>query len=194
MLKAIARFILYKLWGWKMDADYPHAIKKSVIMVMHHTSNWDFPIGILLRPGNDIDTHYAAKKSIFFFPLGILLRATGGVPVDRSKRNNFVDACAALFDGKESFKLTVAPEGTRTKVTELKSGFYHIAIKAGVPIVCCKFDWGTMTLGFSQPFYPTGNYEADLPHLLAYFKGVKGKIPEHDFDIEAFEKKTLQNS
>jgi 1-acyl-sn-glycerol-3-phosphate acyltransferase len=190
MRKVLARFILHTLWGWRLDAEYPHEVKKSMIMVMPHTSNWDFPIGILLRPAYHIDTHFAAKSSLFFFPLGIIMRALGGVAVERSKRTNFVDACAALYSGKESFKLTVAPEGTRSKVTSLKSGFYYIAIKAGVPIVCCKFDWGSMTLGFSQPFYPTGDYEADLPKLLAYFKGVKGKISKYDFDSDAYLNKT----
>lgn len=183
MKKAICSFLLYKLWGWRMETPYPKAVKKSVIIVFHHTSNWDFPIGVLIRPILDLDSHYVGKNSLFFFPLGVIMRWLGGVPVDRSKHNNFVDAVAALFKDRESFKITLTPEGTRSKVTSLKSGFYYIALKAGVPIVPCKFDWGTKTLGFGQPFYPTGNYDADLPALLQYFKGVKGKYPEHDYEI-----------
>jgi 1-acyl-sn-glycerol-3-phosphate acyltransferase len=181
--KAIARFILNTLWGWKMVEPYPQEVKKSVIMVLHHTSNWDFPIGILLRPAWDIDTHFAAKSSLFWFPLGVLMRAIGGVAVDRSKNTNFVDAVADLYEDKTSFKITIAPEGTRKKVAHLKTGFYYIAMKAGVPIVCCKFDWGKMELGFSQPFYPTGDYEKDLPQLLTYFKDTKGRIPKYDYEI-----------
>jgi 1-acyl-sn-glycerol-3-phosphate acyltransferase len=185
MIKSLARFILHTLWGWQLDGAYPQSAKKSVIVVFHHTSNWDFPIGILLRSAHDVDTRFAAKNSLFFFPLGLFMRAIGGVAVERSKRTNFVDACADLFTGKESFKLTVTPEGTRSKVTKLKSGFYFIAVKAGVPLVCCKFDWGTKKVGFSAPFYPTGDYDADLPQILAYFRGVKGKIPAYDFDIDS---------
>lgn len=183
MKKALARFILYKLWGWKFVDPYPDNAEKSVIVVLNHTSNWDFPIGILLRPAEDVDTRFAAKNSLFWFPLGILMRWLGGVSVDRSKHNNFVDAVASLYQGEKSFKITIAPEGTRSKVTQLKSGFYYIAVKAGVPIVCCKFDWGKKELGFSQPFYPTGDYERDLPHILKYFKHTKGRIPKNDFDI-----------
>jgi 1-acyl-sn-glycerol-3-phosphate acyltransferase len=183
MTKALAKFLLLTVWGFRIDPIYPKEIKKSVIAVMPHTSNWDFPIGILLRPILDLDTHFAAKSSIFKFPLGILMRWWRGVPVDRSKHNNFVDAVAVHFEGKESFKITIAPEGTRGKVKILKTGFYYIAIKAGVPIVCCKFDFGNMVIGFSDPFYPTGDYEKDLPQILDYFKGVKGKVPENGYDI-----------
>jgi 1-acyl-sn-glycerol-3-phosphate acyltransferase len=183
MKKAIANFFLQTLWGWRIETDYPKEVKKSVIIVFHHTSNWDFPIGILLRPILDLDTHYVGKSSLFWFPLGVLMRWLGGVPVDRSKNTNFVDAVADLYKDKESFKITLTPEGTRKKVTKLKSGFYFIALKAGVPIVCCKFDWGKKIIGFSQPYFPMGDYEKDLPSLLSYFKDIKGRNPEYDFDI-----------
>jgi 1-acyl-sn-glycerol-3-phosphate acyltransferase len=185
MVKWIAKFIFQTLWGWRYSYEYPKEVKKSVIMVMPHTSNWDFSIGIFTRPILDLDTRFVAKNSLFWFPLGIIMRALGGVAVDRSKNTNFVDAVAALYEGKESFKITLTPEGTRSKVHQLKSGFYYIALKAKVPIVMCKFDWGKKEVGFSKPFYPTGNYEADLPKILSYFKGVKGKNPEKDFDFES---------
>jgi 1-acyl-sn-glycerol-3-phosphate acyltransferase len=185
MIKWIAKFIFQTLWGWRYSSVYPKDVKKSVIMVIPHTSNWDFPIGIFTRPILDLDTRFVAKSSLFWFPLGSILRALGGVAVDRSKKTNFVDAVAALYEGKESFKITLTPEGTRSKVKQLKSGFYHIALKAKVPIVMCKFDWGKKEVGFSEPFYPTGDYEADLPKMLSFFKGVKGKNPEKDFDIES---------
>ena len=184
MRRAIAKFIFHTLCGWKIDVPYPADVPKSVVCAMHHTSNWDFPIGIIIRPIMGVDIAFAGKSSLFFFPLGIFMKMLGGYPVDRTKHTNFVDACVEIFNRKDSFKLCLAPEGTRTKVTKLKTGFYYTALKAGVPIVCCKFDWGTKTTGFSAPFYPTGDYEADLPKILVFFKGTTGKIPEYDFEYE----------
>ncbi len=181
MRRALAKFIFHTIFGWKIDVPYPKEVRKSVVVLMPHTSNWDFPIGILIRPIMGVNISFAAKNSLFFFPLGLLMKFWGGYPVDRSRNTNFVDACVAIFKEKKDFILGITPEGTRTKVEKLKTGFYHIAIKADVPIVCCKFDWGTKTVGFSDPFYPTGDYEADLPKLLAYFEGSKGKIPEYDY-------------
>jgi 1-acyl-sn-glycerol-3-phosphate acyltransferase len=183
MKKAFAKFIFQTVWGFKFDTVYPVEVKKSVIVIMPHTSNWDFLIGILVRPIINLDSYYAGKSSLFRFPIGGIMRWLGGVPVDRTKHTNFVDAVAALYENRTSFKIAVAPEGTRSKVSTLKSGFYYIALKAGVPLVCCKFDYGKMEVGFSQPFYPTGDYEKDLPQILAYFKGVKSKNPELGFDI-----------
>jgi 1-acyl-sn-glycerol-3-phosphate acyltransferase len=181
MRHIIAKFLFHTLWRWKIDVPYPAGVPKSVVVAMHHTSNWDFPIGVLIRPIMRVNISFAAKGSLFFFPLGVIMRALGGYAVDRSKHNNLVDACVDIFNKKESFILCITPEGTRTKVTKLKTGFYHIAMKAGVPIVCCKFDWGNRTTGFSEPFYPTGDYDADLLKILEYFKGVRGKIPEYDY-------------
>ena len=184
MLKAISSFILLRLWGWKIETGFPKGIKKSVIVVIHHTSNWDFPIGILLRPTIGLQTNFVGKHTLFFFPLGVLLRWMGGVAVDRTKHTNFVDAIVDIYNKREQFNITITPEGSRAKVKTLKTGFYHIAMKAKVPIVCCKFDWGKMVIGFDKPFYPTGDYEADLPHILSYFKGVNGLIPANNYDIE----------
>jgi 1-acyl-sn-glycerol-3-phosphate acyltransferase len=181
MRRTLAKFIFHTLWGWKIDVPYPNEVRQSVVIPMPHTTNWDFLIGIIIRPIIRTNVSFAAKDSLFFFPLGLLMKFWGGYPVDRSRKTNFVDACADIFKKNDHFILAVAPEGTRAKVTKLKTGFYHIAVKANVPIVCCKFDWGTKTVGFSGPFYPTGDYDADLPKILAYFKGVKGKIPEYDY-------------
>jgi 1-acyl-sn-glycerol-3-phosphate acyltransferase len=184
--EAICRFLFLKLWGWKIESGFPEGIKKSVIVVIPHTSNWDFPIGILIRPIMHFEAHYVGKSSLFFFPLGVLMRWWGGVAVDRSKNHNFVDAVADIYNHRDVFNLTVTPEGTRGKVTKLKTGFYHIAQKAKVPLVFCKFDWGTKTVGFSAPFYTTGNFEADIPKILDYFRGIQGAKPEYNFDIDAY--------
>ena len=185
MKKILFKFLLQTVWGFKFETLYPKEVKKSVLVMIPHTSNWDFPIGILLRPIIDLDSYFVMKDNFFWFPLGNILRWMGGVSVDRSKHNNFVDSVAALFENRDSFKITMTPEGTRNKVTKLKSGFYYIALKAKVPIVCVKFDFGKKLIGFSQPIYPTGDYEKDLPHILAYFKGVVGRHPEKAYELDA---------
>ena len=183
MKKALCQFLLQNVWGFRFVPVYPKSVKQSVIVIMPHTSNWDFLIGVLVRPSIDLNAKFVGKNSLFKFPLGGIMRWLGGVPVDRSKHNNFVDAVAALYKKSDDLKIGLTPEGTRSKVTSLKSGFYYIALKAGVPLVMCKFDFGKKIIGFSDPFYPTGDYEKDLPQILAYFKGVVGKIPEKGYDI-----------
>ncbi len=183
MRKILAEFILLKLWGWKFETVYPVQTKSSVVVVMPHTSYWDFPVGILLRPIIHLNTRFIAKHSLFNFPLGYLMRGLGGIPVNRDKAITFVDAVVQLYKNDPHLILTITPEGTRSKVDKLKRGFYQIAMKAGVPIVCCKFDWGTKTIGFDAPFYLTGDYEKDLPQILNYFKGTHGRHPERDFII-----------
>jgi 1-acyl-sn-glycerol-3-phosphate acyltransferase len=185
MKKSIYKFLFETLWGWKIVETYPQEAPQSVIMVLHHTSNWDFPIGIFLRPIVHANIRFVGKDTLFKVPLfGQYMRWMGGYPVDRSKRSDFVQAVANIFKKEPDFKLCFAVEGTRKKVTTLKSGFYYVAHQAGVPIVTCKFDWGRKEVGFGQPFYTTGNYESDLKQLLQYFVGVKGRNTENDFDID----------
>jgi 1-acyl-sn-glycerol-3-phosphate acyltransferase len=181
MRKYIAHLILIKIWGWKLVKHYPANVPKSVIVVFHHTSNWDFPLGVLLRPVMRTDIKFMGKSSLFIFPFGYLFKALGGFPVKRDKNHNYVETIANLYKTEKELRLCITPEGTRSKVTKLKTGFYHIAIAAGVPFVMCKFDWGNKILAFDEPFYPTGDYDEDMKYVANYFKGVKGKYPENDY-------------
>ena len=186
MKKIIYKFLFQDVWGWKIVETYPQSAVQSVVMVLHHTSNWDFPIGVFLRPLVNANIRFVGKDSLFKIPIfGTYMRWMGGYPVNRSKRTDFVQAVANIFKKETDFKLCFAVEGTREKVTTLKTGFYYVAHKAGVPIVPCKFDWGKKQIGFGQPFYTTGDYEKDLKQLLQYFIGVKGRITENDFDVAA---------
>ncbi len=180
MFSAISKWIL-RLWGWKIEGQYPYELNKFVIIVIPHTSGWDFPLGLLVRSALKADIKYIGKASLFRPPFGWLFRALGGYPVDRSKRHNYVDAVVDIFNREEKFALTIAPEGTRQKVNKLKTGFYYIALGAKVPIVMVKFDWGNKIVGIREPFYPTGNFDADMEAIKAYFKGAKGKVPEWSF-------------
>ncbi len=179
MLSKLAGFIYYKLLGWKSEGSFPKDVKKYVIAVAPHTSNWDLLFGILQRMYAKMPAWFIAKNSLFWFPLNIVMRALGGYPVDRSKSSNYVDSVVEIFSHKEEFNVTIAPEGTRGKVDKLKSGFYYIAVGAKIPIVIVTLDWGNKIVKFSEPFWPTGNKEADMEFILNHWRGVKGKNPEN---------------
>lgn len=156
--------------------------EKYVIIVIPHTSNWDFPLGLLVRSAIGEDVRYVGKDSLFKPPFGFLFRWLGGIPVDRSQRTQFVDAVIDKFEEPGSMKICIAPEGTRKRVDKLKTGFYYIAKGAGVPILFCKFDYGQHVVGISEPYYTTDDQEADFAALYAYFQGVRGKNPEYGFE------------
>ncbi|HQV97314.1 MAG: 1-acyl-sn-glycerol-3-phosphate acyltransferase [Saprospiraceae bacterium] len=177
MVKMLCRFLL-KLWGFKVTGPNPEVVPKKVYAVYPHTSNWDFLLGILLKFAMPIDVNYIAKDSLFRWPHGILFRKLGGIPVDRSKNNNFVDTMANLYNKYDKLAFAISPEGTRKSVSKFKSGFYYIAVKAKVPIILVKFDFGNKVVDYSEPFYPTGVYADDLPFIINHFKGTKGKNPE----------------
>ncbi|NNE29636.1 MAG: acyltransferase [Saprospiraceae bacterium] len=176
-MSRFSSFIL-RLWGWKFDSPDVRHIPKLLVVVIPHTSNWDFPLGILIRSAIKMDVMYLAKNELFRPPLGWIFRALHGYPVDRSGGVNFVDAVIRLFNSKERFKVQIAPEGTRKKVKRLKSGFYYIAKGANIPIMLCKFDWENKYVGFGEPFDVGDSYEEVLEIMEDYFKGVKGAIPE----------------
>jgi 1-acyl-sn-glycerol-3-phosphate acyltransferase len=170
-----------KIWGWKVTGNFPTREKKKLYVVMPHTSNWDFPVGIFLKFGYNMDVQYIAKHTLFEGPFGWFFRATGGVPVDRSKSTNFVDAVAETFSKYDKLSFAIAPEGTRKKVNKLRTGFYWIARKAQVPMVLVKWDWGKMNLHFSEGIYATEDFDADMAGILAFFKDAKGRIPENGY-------------
>lgn len=164
----------------KLNAPLPD---KCVIPVISHTSNWDFPLGIALRSEVSEPIGFVGKSSLFRWPFGGFFRWLGGVPVDRSKSTNFVQAVADVFQQRDIFKLAVAPEGTRRKVTELKTGFYYIAKTAQIPIVACAFDFGASEVRFSAPLIPSDDEAADFAQLYNFWRGTKGLIPENSFDV-----------
>lgn len=180
MLHLLAKFIYFKLLGWKLVGEFPD-IDKCVIIVIPHTHWLDFPLGVLVRKVVNKQMHFIGKKSLFKPPFGWFFRWMGGTPVDRSKNQKMVDAVAELFNEKEVFRFALAPEGTRKKVSELKTGFYYIAKKAQVPILMTAFDFGRKQVKFSEPFFPTHSLETDMQAIKQFYQGVKGKVPEYSF-------------
>ncbi|KIA86654.1 1-acyl-sn-glycerol-3-phosphate acyltransferase [Flavobacterium sp. AED] len=181
MKKQFYKWIFFKLMGWKIVGTIDADIKKCVMMVMPHTSAHDFYLGIFTRGITGLEMNWVGKKELFRFPFGIYFRYMGGEPLDRTGGLNKVDSIAAIFQRKEIFRLAVAPEGTRKKVTELKTGFYYIALKANVPIIPVAFDFGKKEVNLGNLLIPSGNLEADMLILKKHYLGVEGKIPEKGF-------------
>lgn len=181
MIRAIYKFIYFKLMGWKIKGAFSSEVKKCIVAVVPHTSWHDFYIGLMIRSISKLQINYIAKRELFKFPLGAYFRWTGGAPVDRTPGQNKVQAIAKVFEGKEEFRLALAPEGTRKRVDELRTGFYYIAKEANVPIVLVAFDFGKKEVKIDKPFYLTDNMEADFEYIHEFFKGVVGKVPEKSF-------------
>jgi len=177
MLGPIYRFFFRKR-GWKLSGEVPKDLKKFVMIVAPHTSNWDFFVGLGARSMMGVNTHFAGKKELFRFPFGWLFRKLGGYPVDRSKRNNFVDAVCDIYNSKEEFSICMTPEGTRKYAPNWKTGFYHIAKNLHIPIVMVAFNYEKKEVRIETPFYPSGDIDKDIAFMKSYYKSVPGKIPE----------------
>ena len=179
MFKVLVKFIYFKIMRWTLEGNFDPAIKKYIIIVAPHTSNWDFPLGVMARSLLHIEgAKFLAKSSLFKWPYGFIFRILGGYPVDRTKTNNLVDAVVDIFNSKEQFAVALAPEGTRSKVDSFKTGFYHIAAKANIPIYKVGFDFGKKRIVTDAPFFTSGNMDQDMLSILAFFKQIKGRNPE----------------
>ncbi len=170
----LAKFIFYKLMGWKLSGSFPK-VDKCVVIVAPHTSNMDFFLGLLVRRVLNEEFNFVAKSSLFKWPFGWYFRKVGGMPVDRTKNNNFVDACADLIRNSKSVHLTLAPEGTRKKMDKWKTGFYYIAKQAEVPIVMVVFDYGKKRVKLSDLHWPSAEIEKDFEVYREFYKGAQGK-------------------
>ena len=177
-MQVFSKFILTKLFGWKLKGDFPRDLTKFVLIGAPHTSWIDFPLGLLVRSSYGIKINFLGKKELFKPPFGFIFRALGGAPVERSKSTNFVDAIVTIYSSRDEFRLALSPEGTRKKVGEWKTGFYYIAKGANVPVVMGRLDYGQKSVTISKPYYVSENKEADFKHFHGFYKGAKGYHPE----------------
>jgi 1-acyl-sn-glycerol-3-phosphate acyltransferase len=143
-----------------------------------HTSNWDFPITMAALLLMRVKVNYLAKKELFKFPLGIIMRYFGGISVDRSKNTRMVDSMTNEFKLHDSLILLVPPEGTRGYVKEWKSGFYYVALGAGVPIGLGYLDYARKEAGIAKLFYPSGDFTKDLEEIKSFYRGIAARHPE----------------
>jgi 1-acyl-sn-glycerol-3-phosphate acyltransferase len=177
MMQKFARFIL-RLIGWKCSANTPD-FKKCVLVVAPHTSNWDFFMGKLGYAALGRNANFVIKQEWMVWPFKKIIRKLGGIPVDRSKVSHFTDHMADMYRSREVFNLAITPEGTRKRNPKWKRGFYHIAVKANVPIVLVKIDYAKKHMSLFDVFTPTGDESADIRAIQLKFKGAGAKHPEN---------------
>ncbi|MET1255606.1 lysophospholipid acyltransferase family protein [Aliikangiella maris] len=175
MLARFAKWIL-NIRGWQIVGQPPQ-VNHYVIIGAPHTSNWDFYYFILLKFYFRLKVSFFGKRSIFFWPLGPLLVRLGGIPVDRSKSHNLVDAIVSEFQNSQQLIVAIAPEGTRAYREYWKSGFYHIAVQADVPVQICFIDSARQEVGFGPLIQLSGNIEQDLTKFKAFYQDKKGINP-----------------
>jgi 1-acyl-sn-glycerol-3-phosphate acyltransferase len=173
ILLGISLFFL-KILGWKTAGQLP-AQNKYVIIVAPHTSNWDVFYGVILAFALKLDARYIAKKELFRWPFGPIMDWLGGIPIDRSLSHHVVDQMIKEFNERQNFVLAIAPEGTRHKVNFWKSGFYHIATSAHVPIQIAFIDYGSKTGGAGPLIFPSGDIDRDMIIIRDFYLKIKGK-------------------
>ncbi|MBU3916998.1 lysophospholipid acyltransferase family protein [bacterium] len=176
VLHWIAKLVL-KLSGWKADGVLPKN-EKFVLIAAPHTSNWDLPMMLLFAFHFKLKIYWMGKESIFKKPFKTIFQWMGGIPINRSKSNNVVEQSIQQFEKHESLVLTVPPTGTRSRVRKWKSGFYHIANGANVPISLGFLDYKRKIGGLGPLFYPTGDIEADIKEISKFYINITGKYPE----------------
>ena len=164
--------------GWKVEGNLQELPKKFVAILAPHTSNWDllFALGLIFTLGLKIN--WFGKKEAFRWPLGGLLKRLGGISIERSTHQNMVQQTVELIRSRERVVFGITPEGTRRNVKYWKTGFYHIAHQAAVPIVFAFLDYGRKVGGLCQQMVTTGDIEEDMKVIRAYYKGITAKFPE----------------
>ena len=163
--------------GWNVIGTKPEE-RKFVLIAAPHTSNWDFPhfIGAMHELG--ITASFMGKKQLFRWPFERMMQDLGGIPVDRASSQNYVEQMIAEFSRRTDFILTIAPEGTRGKVRQWKSGFYHIAIGAKVPLVLGMMDYAKKVVGLGPTIWPTGDFDADMIKIREFYSRCTPKFPD----------------
>ncbi len=179
--QAVARAFLRAL-GWRTTGQAPDDAK-FVLIAAPHTSNWDLPMFLACAYAMGVRVHWTGKHSLFRFPFGAMFRALGGVPIDRGGRHNVVEQMVDEFERRQRFVLAIQPEGTRKKMPYWKSGFYIIAKGAGVRIAMTYLDYERKEGGFGPLLVPTGDMDADVRAIHAFYVDKKGKHPERFANI-----------
>ena len=168
--------IYFLIFRWKV-VDHVPPVKKMVVIACPHTSNWDMPFMVAAAGILRVKISWLGKHTLFRFPYGWFMRLTGGIPVDRRAPQGLVASAAEIINERDTIILVVPASGTRSKRDYWKSGFYHIAQQANVPIVCGYIDYGRKTCGLGMSFTPSGDISADMDKIREFYKDIRGKHP-----------------
>lgn len=160
---------LYKWQGWRLVGDFPD-LPKYVIAGAPHTSNWDFVFFVGATAERGVEPNFLGKHTLFKWPMRNFMLDMGGVPIDRRRRTNVVEQVAEEFARRDQLRLVIATEGSRTTDGSWKSGFYHIAEAAGVPIVTAYVDNDRREIGFGEPLWPSGDLGVDLLKIAQFYR------------------------
>ena len=177
MLQKFCNWLLYNKLGWKKDVTVDHP-DKYIICLAPHTSNVDFLIGQLYMRAENMRVNFLMKKEWFVWPLGVLFKRIGGIPVLRSKHTRMTDRIAETARQEKTFHLCITPEGTRSLNPEWKKGFYYIAMQAGIPILLYGLDYKNKLIQCIRTLTPTGDIDKDMVEIKSYFKDFTGRHPE----------------
>ena len=172
LLRFLAILIL-RLVGWTSIGSKV-SVPKYVLIGAPHTSNWDFPLMLLVVLELRLQLFWMGKHTLFPFPFSGIMKWLGGIPINRTKSHNVVSDIVGKFKSNDNLVVLVPPEGTRRKVSEWKTGFYHIANNAGVPILMGYVDAAKKEAGFADFFYPTGELESDMKEIRSFYAQKKG--------------------
>jgi 1-acyl-sn-glycerol-3-phosphate acyltransferase len=175
---------LFKWKGWKMDVQLPDNYDRCVVIAAPHTSNWDFLYSLAVFFHYKLPVKYLAKKELFRWPLKGIMEKTGGLPVYRNSKNKLVDEMIQLFKDNEKLMLAIPAEGTRSRVKKWKTGFYHVALGANVPILLGYLDYKNKMAGFGPLIHLSGDPIKDANQIKDFYRTIEGKYPEK-FNIDA---------
>ena len=177
MFQGLSKKILYDWLGFSEKITEPLPAK-CVIALAPHTSNWDFIIGKLYTTAIGESNLFLMKKEWFFWPLGILMKRMGGIPVYRNKKMNITDSVAEQARNADIFRVCVTPEGTRKANADWKKGFYYIALKANIPILLYGLDFKTKTIVCTKTVIPNGDVDSQIQEIKDYYRDFTGKHPK----------------
>ena len=172
------KWIFFKLMRWNFVDNFPDN-KKLILIIAPHTSNMDFLMGKLIFCVLGKKPHFMIKEQWFRPPVGWLIKALGGVPVNRTSSSGTVKSLIEHLQNDEEFILNITPEGTRSRVKRWKRGFYKLSLQTGIPILPGYIDYGKKEIGVGKLIYPTGNYDADSQYFKLFYKNVTARHPEN---------------
>ncbi|ATO18281.1 acyltransferase [Acinetobacter sp. LoGeW2-3] len=178
-----------RLMGWETDNHWPENLKQCVMIAAPHTSNWDALYARLALKALGVNVRLTIKDSYMKFPLGPFVRAMGGIGIDRrpkqagEPRPSMVQVMTDLFKQYPKLVMLVTPEGTRARQEQWKTGFYHVAVNAGVPIALAYMDYEQKKAGVGKIIHPTGNFEEDMAEIMGFYAGIQAKFPE-EFSVD----------